>query len=85
MAGERRYRASRMAGLTELPAIIRDFSDQEAMEVALIENLQREDLNPIEEALGYQELMEQYGFNPGNPCQKAWENPDRQLQTPCGY
>lgn len=62
VAGERRYRASRMAGLTELPAIIRDFSDQEAMEVALIENLQREDLNPIEEALGYQELMEQYGF-----------------------
>lgn len=62
VAGERRYRASRMAGLTELPAVIRDFSDKEAMEIALIENLQREDLNPIEEALGYQELMEHYGF-----------------------
>jgi ParB family chromosome partitioning protein len=62
VAGERRYRASRMAGLNEVPAIIRDLSDQETMEVALIENLQREDLNPIEEALGYQELMNSYQF-----------------------
>lgn len=62
VAGERRYRASRMAGLTELPAVIRDLSDKEAMELALIENLQREDLNPIEEAQGYQELMDHYGF-----------------------
>lgn len=62
VAGERRYRASRMAGLTELPAVIRYLSDKEAMELALIENLQREDLNPIEEAQGYQELMDHYGF-----------------------
>lgn len=62
VAGERRYRASRMAGLTEVPVIIRELSDTEAMEFALIENLQREDLNPIEEALGYRELMEHYDF-----------------------
>lgn len=62
VAGERRWRAARMAGLTEVPVIIKDLSEQESMEIALIENLQREDLNPIEEALGYQELMEAYGF-----------------------
>lgn len=62
VAGERRYRASRMAGLTEVPAIVRELSDRETMEIALIENLQREDLNPIEEALGYKELMERYDF-----------------------
>ncbi len=62
VAGERRYRASRMAGLSEVPAVIRELSDTETMEIALIENLQREDLNPVEEALGYQELMNQYGF-----------------------
>lgn len=62
VAGERRYRASRMAGLNEVPAIIRELNDTETMEIALIENLQREDLNPVEEALGYQELMERYDF-----------------------
>ena len=62
VAGERRYRASRMAGLSEVPAIIRDLTDAETMEIALIENLQREDLNPVEEAQGYRELMERYGL-----------------------
>lgn len=62
VAGERRYRASRMAGLTELPAVIRELSDKEAAQLTLIENLQREDLNPMEEALGYQKLMESYGL-----------------------
>ena len=56
VAGERRWRAARMAGLTEVPVVVKDLSEQETMEIALIENLQREDLNPIEEALGYQEL-----------------------------
>ena len=62
VAGERRWRAARMAGLSEVPVIIKDLSEQETMEIALIENLQREDLNPIEEALGYEELMNTFGF-----------------------
>lgn len=62
VAGERRWRASRMAGLTEVPAVIRELDDKEAAELALIENLQREDLNPMEEALGYQTLMQSYGL-----------------------
>ncbi len=60
VAGERRFRASRMAGLTEVPAVIREMDDRQASELAMIENLQREDLNPMEEALGYQTLMESY-------------------------
>lgn len=63
VAGERRYRASRMAGLTEIPAIIRELSDSETMQLALIENLQRSDLSPLEEARGYQTLIDEYGFS----------------------
>ena len=62
IAGERRWRAARLAGLETIPAIVRTYDKQTAAEVALIENLQREDLNPIEEALGYQSLMTQFGF-----------------------
>lgn len=62
VAGERRWRAARMLGLEEVPVTIRAMSDQETMQIALIENLQRENLNPIEEALGYQELMDQFGM-----------------------
>ncbi|MGN0462285.1 MAG: ParB/RepB/Spo0J family partition protein [Ruminococcus sp.] len=62
VAGERRYRASRMAGLTEVPVVIRELDDKETMELALIENLQRENLTPIEEAKGYKTLMDTYGF-----------------------
>lgn len=58
IAGERRFRAARMAGLTEIPAIVKEVSTQEAKEIALIENLQREDLDPVEVALGYRSLME---------------------------
>lgn len=60
VAGERRWRASRMIGLDEVPVVIRDLKDEQAMEIALIENLQREDLNIIEEALGYKTLMEEF-------------------------
>ncbi len=60
IAGERRWRASKLAHLTEIPCIIKDFDEKELMEVALIENLQREDLNPIEEAEGYKNLMEKF-------------------------
>ena len=62
VAGERRWRACRMAGLTEVPVVIRDVSDQEAMELALVENLQREDLDPVEEACGIRELMDRCGL-----------------------
>lgn len=63
VAGERRYRACRMAGLNEVPVTIRELSDTETMELALIENLQREDLSPIEEALGYKALIDEHGFS----------------------
>lgn len=62
IAGERRWRAARQAGLTEIPAVIIEADDKKAMELALIENLQRQDLNPVEEALGYQSLMADYGM-----------------------
>lgn len=62
IAGERRWRASKIAGLTEIPAIIRDYSEVQAAEIALIENLQREDLNPIEEAMGYKSLIDRFGL-----------------------
>ena len=60
IAGERRFRASKIAGLTEIPAIILDRDDRKAAQIALIENIQREDLNPIEEALAYRSLAEEY-------------------------
>lgn len=62
VAGERRWRAAQSAGLTEVPVVIRDLSDKEVDEIALIENLQREDLNPVEEAEGYRHLMNEYGM-----------------------
>lgn len=60
VAGERRYRAARQAGLTEIPVVVREFEDDQVLEVALIENLQREDLNPIEEAMALRFLMQQH-------------------------
>jgi len=62
IAGERRWRAARLAGLTEIPAVIMEADDKKVMELALIENLQRQDLNPVEEALGYRALMDDYGL-----------------------
>ena len=62
VAGERRWRAARRAGLSEVPAVVREMSDHEVMELALIENLQREDLTPLEEANGYQTLLDKYGM-----------------------
>ena len=62
IAGERRWRAARMAGLTEVPVVIREMTDEEAAAFALIENLQREDLNPVEEAFGFRKLMDDFGL-----------------------
>ncbi len=71
VAGERRWRASKMAGLSEVPVVIQEMTDSEMMELALIENLQREDLNPIEEALGYRELMDKHNLTQDQVAQKV--------------
>lgn len=71
VAGERRWRASRMAGLKELPVVIRELNDEETLEIAIIENLQREDLNAVELALGYQALMEQYTMTQEQVAEKV--------------
>lgn len=62
IAGERRWRAAKIAGLKEIPVVIRDYSDREIMEISLIENIQREDLNPIEEASAYRRLIDEYSL-----------------------
>lgn len=70
VAGERRWRASRMAGLTEVPVVVKDVSDEQAMELALVENLQREDLDPVEEAAGIRELMTRCDLTQEQAAQK---------------
>ena len=70
VAGERRWRASRMAGLTEVPVIVKDVTDEQAMELALVENLQREDLDPVEEAAGIRELMDRCGLTQEQAARK---------------
>ncbi|MDO4563466.1 MAG: ParB/RepB/Spo0J family partition protein [Clostridia bacterium] len=71
IAGERRWRAAKTAGLKTIPAIVRDYDELAAAEISLIENLQRENLNPIEEALGYKMLMEQFGLTQENVSAKV--------------
>lgn len=70
IAGERRWRAARLAGLSEVPVVIKDVTDAEAMELALIENLQREDLDPVEEAMGYRQLMDRCDLTQEQAAQK---------------
>ena len=71
IAGERRWRASRLAGLNQVPVVVKEMTDEEAMELALIENLQREDLNPIEEAEGFKLLMDTYSFTQEQAAEKV--------------
>lgn len=71
VAGERRWRAAKLAGFSEVPVIVKEYSDQTITEVALVENLQREDLNPIEEALGYKSLNDLYGLTQEEISQKV--------------
>lgn len=71
VAGERRWRASRMAGLTEVPVVIKELNDSETVELAMVENLQREDLNPLEEALGYKYMMEKLSITQDEAAQKV--------------
>jgi len=71
IAGERRWRAARMANLNEIPVVVIEADDKKAMELALIENLQRQDLNPVEEALGYQSLISDYGLTQEEAAQQV--------------
>lgn len=71
IAGERRWRAAKLAGIKEIPVVIKDYSDQQVMEIALIENIQREDLNPIEEAQAYQRLIKDYKLKQDEVAEKV--------------
>lgn len=71
IAGERRWRAARMAGLKEVPVLVREYTDRNRMEIALIENIQREDLNPIEEAKGYEQLISEYSLKQEDVAQRV--------------
>ena len=79
IAGERRWRAARLANLSEIPVVVIEADDKKAMELALIENLQRQDLNPVEEALGYRSLMQDYGLTQEEAAQRVGSR-----TCPCG-
>ena len=74
IAGERRHRAAKISGLTEIPVIVKEFSENEKLEIALIENIQREDLNPIEEAIAYHDLMERGNLSQEEIAVKVGKN-----------
>jgi ParB family chromosome partitioning protein len=71
IAGERRWRAAQRAGLTTLPAIIKDLDDREALEIAIVENVQRADLNPVEEAIAYQRLIAEFSLNQSEVAERV--------------
>ena len=71
IAGERRWRAAKLAGLKEVPVIIRNYTEQEIVEISLIENIQREDLNPIEEAKAYKNLIDEYNLKQDQVAEKV--------------
>ena len=71
IAGERRWRAAKLAGLKEVPVIIKEFNDQQVVEISLIENIQREDLNPIEEAMAYKRLIDEFKLKQDNIAERV--------------
>ena len=83
IAGERRWRAARQAGLDEIPAMVIEASESEVMELALIENLQRQDLNPIEEAEGYEQLMRDYGLTQEQVAQRVVKSRPAPMRFVC--
>ncbi|MFH1577145.1 MAG: ParB/RepB/Spo0J family partition protein, partial [Candidatus Margulisiibacteriota bacterium] len=74
VAGERRWRAAKQAGLTVIPSIVKDFTDEQSLELALIENLQREDLNPMDEAEGYSRLIQEFKLTQDQVAKKVGKN-----------
>ena len=83
IAGERRVRAARLAGLDHVPALIRQLADRDQLELALVENVQRADLDPIEEALAYRQLIDEFGLTQERGRRAGRARPDRRSRTPC--
>ena len=83
VAGERRWRAAQRAGLHTVPVIVRELTDREVLELAIIENVQRADLNAIEEATGYSELIERFGYTPGAAVRDHRQEPQPLWPTRC--
>ncbi len=75
IAGERRFRAAQQAGLTQIPAVVREMTDEESLTVALIENIQREDLNAMEAARGYKQLLDQFGLTQAELARQIGKSP----------
>ncbi len=85
IAGERRWRAAKLAGIKEVPVIIKDFTEQEVVEISLIENIQRESLNPIEEAMAYKRLMEEFHLLKQDEIADEFPRAELQLLIPCVF
>ena len=84
IAGERRWRAARMAGLKEVPVVVKEYSENEIFTIALIENIQRQDLNPIEEAVAYQKLIQELNLKQDEVAEK-YQRAEQLLQILCDY
>ncbi len=82
--GERRWRAAKIAGIKEIPVIIKKLTRQEIMEISLIENIQREDLNPIEEALAFKRLLTEFNLKQDEVAERVSKAAEQRSQMPCG-
>ena len=83
IAGERRLEAAKLAGLTQVPVVVKETTPREWLELALVENLMREDLNPLEEAQAYRRLMDEFGLTPGRTCRRGWAGAGRRWRIRC--